>query len=348
MEPVVLHTDDIELSIPTRDDIPAIVDACRDPLIAEFTTVPADYQPEHAEQFVAHIAPASWADGSCLFAIRHRGQLAGMTDVRRVNEFSAEIGYWMHRDFRGRGILSRAVALEVDFAFAQMALTRINWTAVVGNWASWKPVWRTGFRMEGIRRAGMPDYRDPAAPLRDIWVGGLVVGDPRTPAEPWRGPDGNLPARPDSRVPEDLVRQFHETYDVPIVTTGAEVDIANVGMRMSLIAEEFAELVGSVYGIGARTAIEDAYGVAVAADDGTRDTVGTADALADLVYVAYGMALETGIPLSDVLAEVQASNLSKLGADGQVIRRADGKVLKGPDFTEPDIARVLAEHRLAP
>ena len=105
---------------------------------------------------------------------------------------------------------------------------------------------------------------------------------------------------------------------------------------------------GAVYGVGARLAIEDAYGAAVAADEGTRDTVGTADALADLVYVAYGMALETGIPLTEVLAEVQASNLSKLGADGRPIRRDDGKVLKGPDFTEPDIARVLAEHRLAP
>lgn len=345
MEPVVLHIDDIELSMPTTADIPAIYEACQDPLTVEFTTIPWPYEAAHAEQFVTEVAPASWENGSCLFAIRCEGRLAGMTDVRRIDERTGEIGYWMHPAFRGRGILSRAVGRQVDFAFESLGFARIGWAAVVGNWGSWKPVWRSGFRMEGIKRGSMPD-RDPAAPARDMWVGGLLAGDPRVPAEPWRGPEGGLPARPDPRMPMDLVRQFHEVYGVPIVTTGADVDVPNLGMRMSLVAEEFAELVGSVYGAAARSTVEDAYRAAVAADDGTRDTVGAADALADLVYVTYGMALETGIPLTDVLAEVQSSNLSKLGADGQPIRRADGKVLKGPGFTEPGIARVLAEHRL--
>ena len=59
------------------------------------------------------------------------------------------------------------------------------------------------------------------------------------------------------------------------------------------------------------------------------------------MYVIYGMALELGIPMADVLAEVQASNLSKLGADGRPIYREDGKVLKGPNFFNPDIPRAL-------
>ena len=53
------------------------------------------------------------------------------------------------------------------------------------------------------------------------------------------------------------------------------------------------------------------------------------------------MALELGIPLGDVLREVQASNMSKLGADGKPIYREDGKVLKGPGFFDPDIAGAL-------
>ena len=117
-------------------------------------------------------------------------------------------------------------------------------------------------------------------------------------------------------------------------------------MRMSLIAEEFAELVEAVYGASARGEIEAAYARAVAADDGTRDTVAAADALADLVYVIYGMALETGIDLAAVLAEVQRSNMSKLGADGKPIYREDGKVLKGPGYFAPDVAEVLRHRRL--
>ena len=57
-------------------------------------------------------------------------------------------------------------------------------------------------------------------------------------------------------------------------------------------------------------------------------------------------ALETGIDLPAVLAEVQRSNLSKLGPDGRPIYREDGKVLKGPGYFSPDVAGVLKRHRL--
>ena len=59
------------------------------------------------------------------------------------------------------------------------------------------------------------------------------------------------------------------------------------------------------------------------------------------MYVIYGMAIESGMDLDSVLAEVQASNLSKLMPDGSVKLREDGKVLKGPNFFQPNIARGL-------
>jgi acetyltransferase len=141
--------------------------------------------------------------------------------------------------------------------------------------------------------------------------------------------------------PEALVRRFHHVYGLPVRTDGPGLERESLTMRMSLIAEEFAELVGAVYGEAARGEVEAAYERAAAADDGRRDTVEAADALADLVYVVYGMALETGIDLAAVLAEVQRSNMSKLGADGKPIYREDGKVLKGPGYFPPDIVGVL-------
>lgn len=71
------------------------------------------------------------------------------------------------------------------------------------------------------------------------------------------------------------------------------------------------------------------------------DVVEIADALADIVYVAYGTALAHGIDLDAVLDEVHSSNMSKIGADGVVLLRPDGKVMKGPGYFRPDIARVL-------
>lgn len=145
----------------------------------------------------------------------------------------------------------------------------------------------------------------------------------------------------DPHRPEELVRQFHLTYNLPIAEDAPNADRERVHMRMSLVAEEFAELTGAVYGREARRIIEEAYEAARAADDFSRDTVAVADALGDLTYVVYGMALELGIPMSKVLAEIQGSNMSKLGADGKPIYREDGKVLKGPDFYDPDIAKAL-------
>lgn len=74
-----------------------------------------------------------------------------------------------------------------------------------------------------------------------------------------------------------------------------------------------------------------------------RDAVEILDGLADLVYVAYGCALDCGFDLDAALEEVHRSNLSKLGNDGKPIKRADGKILKSPNFTPPDLRRLAGK-----
>lgn len=156
------------------------------------------------------------------------------------------------------------------------------------------------------------------------------------------GMETNENSYPSPRDPEALVRQFHEVYHLPVMDGDTpSVDRERIYMRMRLVAEEFSELVGAVYGQAARAAVTDGYRKARELDDHTRDVVETADALGDLTYVIYGLALECGIPMEKVLGEIQASNLSKLGDDGQPIYREDGKVLKGAHFFPPNIRRAL-------
>lgn len=347
MDPVELRGPRVVLAAPTEEDIPAITRACQDPEIARWTTVPSPYTEDSARWWVAEHSPRLWAENGASWTIRHDGDLAGVVTLIGRSFTSRGIGYWLAAPYRGQGILYEALGLALDFAFDTLRLTRVRWSADAGNWPAWKAVWRHGFRLEGTRRAALPNQWDPDAPSRDLWVGSLLATDPRTPATPWTGPDGIHPAIPDPRDPEALVRQFHATYRLPVATGPADVAIERVHMRMALIAEEFAELMGAVYGADAERAILAAVTEAVAADTHHRDTVAAADALADLIYVIYGMALETGIPLDAVLHAVQRSNMSKLGEDGQPIYRADGKVLKGPGFFEPKIADVLATRRLA-
>ena len=360
------------LSVPTGDDLDRITDICQDADIQEWTSVPRNYQRSDAQFFVEQVVAKGWSEGRELtWAIREADagappDLVGMLGITLSgpeNARTGEVGYWLAAAARGRGTMTRAVAALIDMAFdpkGPLGLSALRWRCEihetshgpVPNWASWKVAWSLGFQREGRVRRFLPhDGR-----LHDGWIATLLPGDPREPRAPWDGPvetGGVLPLVAHDGVgeregddPEALVRRFHHVYGLPVQTDGASLERESLDMRMSLIAEEFAELVGAVYGQAARAEIESSYRRAVAADDGTRDTVETADALADLIYVIYGMALETGIDLASVLAEVQRSNMSKLGADGKPVYREDGKVLKGPDYFPPNVEAVLRRRRL--
>ena len=71
------------------------------------------------------------------------------------------------------------------------------------------------------------------------------------------------------------------------------------------------------------------------------DLVEIADALTDILYVTYGAAHAFGIPIDECFEEVQRSNMSKIGIDGRPMFRDDGKVIKGPNYSEPDLESVL-------
>ncbi|MFG2358189.1 MazG nucleotide pyrophosphohydrolase domain-containing protein [Streptomyces sp. NPDC048521] len=123
-----------------------------------------------------------------------------------------------------------------------------------------------------------------------------------------------------STSPADLVREFHLAFGLDARSTPSEVSPALAAHRGELLAEEAAE-------------------VAEVAVEGPLDRL--AHELADVVYVAYGTALVHGIDLDEVIAEIHRANMSKLGPDGQVVRRADGKVLKGEHYRAPDVSAVL-------
>lgn len=346
MEPVTLHDGELHLICPGEGDIERIRQICQDPDIQQWTTIPQPYGQADAEYFVREMVPAGWGkDGpTWMIHVEHAGQRhgVGMISLAPPAAGRAEIGFYLEAQARGHGYLHRALKLVLDFAFGPLGLQSVGWAAMTGNWSSWKAVWRLGFQREGtIRQYMARRATDPTAV--DCWVGTLLAEDARQPACPWDGPGASPGGAPavDPRDPDALVRQFHATYAMPAGRDVPSVDFERVHMRMGLILEETAELVGAVYGAAARTALEQALAGVVAQDDGKRDVVEAADALADLTYVVYGMAIEAGIDLPRVLAEVQASNLSKLGADGRPIYREDGKVLKGPHFFAPNVARAL-------
>ena len=73
------------------------------------------------------------------------------------------------------------------------------------------------------------------------------------------------------------------------------------------------------------------------------DLVEVADALGDMLYILCGTIIEHGMQykIEEVFEEIQRSNMSKLGEDGEPIYREDGKVLKGPNYFKPNIEKIL-------
>ena len=72
------------------------------------------------------------------------------------------------------------------------------------------------------------------------------------------------------------------------------------------------------------------------------DLLEIADALTDILYVTYGAGHAFGIDLDKCFDEVQNSNMSKLGENGEPIYNESGKVMKGPNYFKPDLTKFVS------
>lgn len=114
----------------------------------------------------------------------------------------------------------------------------------------------------------------------------------------------------------EMILEFHRRFSVEV---NAEDDYKLRDLRSSLQMEEAMELDEELM-------MEPGSNMEKVAKE-----------LADLVYVSYGTALSLGIDLDKAIALVHESNMSKLGPNGKPVLRKDGKVLKGPNYFEPDM-----------
>ena len=121
----------------------------------------------------------------------------------------------------------------------------------------------------------------------------------------------------------ERVHEFMEVFGQEIKEKPEWPDGETMELRIDLIEEELGE-----------------FKDAILSADGT--LIDVADALTDLLYVVYGAGHSFGIDLDKCFEEVHRSNMSKLGEDGKPIYREDGKVLKGENFSEPNLKGIIS------
>ena len=129
--------------------------------------------------------------------------------------------------------------------------------------------------------------------------------------ESLRDPDTYL-----GKTPLDMVKHFARVYGQSLGhpwVKGSRLDL----LRTVLIKEEYAEVLSAT------------------------DAENILKELADLVYVTYGFSASFGWDLDEAVRRVHASNMSKLDTDGKPLYREDGKVLKGPNYAEPNLTDLV-------
>ena len=116
------------------------------------------------------------------------------------------------------------------------------------------------------------------------------------------------------------VKTFMKTFGQMIRAKPQFPDDKTMQLRFDLIKEELNELEQAMK---------------------TKDLKEVADALTDILYVAYGAGCAYGIDLDKCFKEVQRANMSKLGTDGKPIFNDKGKVMKGPNYSGPNLKQFV-------
>lgn len=167
-----------------ESDIKSIFQACQDPLISHFTTVPADYTLEHAQAFVRQLDPEGLqSKREIRFIVEtNSGSAPAFAGVISFHSPSfsnkvAEVGYWIAKEFRGKSIGTTALKILTNFGFETMGWNRIEAMIDHDNEASKKVVTRVGYEHEGllrqrvVREDGSIIDMDVYAVLQNNWTG---------------------------------------------------------------------------------------------------------------------------------------------------------------------------------
>ena len=118
----------------------------------------------------------------------------------------------------------------------------------------------------------------------------------------------------------EKVKEFMNTFGQEVKNNPEFPNEKIIDLRKKLIEEELQELKDAIH---------------------ENDIVEVADALTDILVVTYGAGVAFGIDLDKCFEEVHRSNMSKLSSEGKPIYNEYGKVMKGPNYSPPDLKKII-------
>jgi RimJ/RimL family protein N-acetyltransferase len=163
---VRLEDGDVALRAVAEGDVQAIVAACQDPEIPRWTRVPSPYTEKEARDFLGRASDVS------AILDTGSGEFLGTIGWWWVAD-NVQVGYWVKREARGRGVATRALLLLSRWAFAELGAARVQLLTEPENRASQRVAEKAGFRREGLLRS----YVDLKGRRRDVYMYALLRED---------------------------------------------------------------------------------------------------------------------------------------------------------------------------
>lgn len=154
MKAPIIRTQDFILRLPTIKDAPDIVKNINNQKISRYMShLPFPYHKKDALEFIKknnRIAKDKQNFGYSL-AIEKAGEVIGMIGLRKiVLGHKASLGYWLGEKYWGRGLMTKAVAALLRFAFQELKLRRVYAQVFIENQASRRVLEKNGFKLEGV------------------------------------------------------------------------------------------------------------------------------------------------------------------------------------------------------
>ena len=162
------------------DDGPAVQRLAGDPEIATTTlNIPHPYPDGVAEKWIAgHAEACAGGKGlSLAVTLAASGELIGAISLMSISSAHshAELGYWIGKDFWGRGYCTEAAREIVRFAFEEMGLHRVFGHHFSRNPASGRVMQKIGMRHEGTHPQHIRKWEE----FEDVESYGVLKSDLR-------------------------------------------------------------------------------------------------------------------------------------------------------------------------
>ncbi len=171
-------TDRLLLRAFTEADIPAVARLADDPVISNNTLrIPHPYTETHARTWLTLQQEEARTGAGAAFAVTQRdgGALIGACGLEIFREHRrAEVGYWLGRDYWGKGYATEAAAAVLGWGFETLGLARVSAARFADNPASGRVLEKLGMTQEGrLRRHAFRggEFRDMVlyGILREEW-----------------------------------------------------------------------------------------------------------------------------------------------------------------------------------